>query len=202
MGKQFAAARREALAEPVTFDCTRTVEVPANGDEPARTDVKVDTFTCRGQLSTLMLSEFSHQSNIDVASAEGTALVAQFFRSVFGDPDEYGRFFRYSQTYLDDDVIVQIIGYLVEEFTGRPTKQPSPSPAQPSTTGPTSTAAGSPPAGQVLRMPAPAEQPEEPFPTRSQEYQAQDLRRLEDTVAGWDYSGSRPARSATGSTSS
>lgn len=137
MTRSYTAARREHLDEPVTFDVSRHVSEPGEDGQP-RERVVVETFACTGQVSTLLLSEFARQADLDTATPEGMALVAQFFRQAFGDEKEYGRFFRYATEHLDDEQMMAILAGLVEDFTGRPTKGRRPSPEQPSTTGPTS----------------------------------------------------------------
>lgn len=130
MGRRsYKAARREALGEPVEFDYEYVDEQGAD---------QVETFTCRGKVDTLMLSEFAHNAEVESDSPEGMALLRQFFADAFGDEAEYKRFFRLHTKHGDDDLLFEILGGLVEDFAGRPKAQPSSSSTTPSTTGPTS----------------------------------------------------------------
>lgn len=134
MGRSYKAAVRELKDDPVAFDVERIDD---------KGDVVVDKFTCRGKVSTLLLSEFAVQSDVSAATPEGMALIARFFRQAFGDEKEYGRFFRYATEHLDDEGLMAILGGLVEDFSGRPTKGRQRSPGGRSKSGRTSKGASS-----------------------------------------------------------
>lgn len=167
MTRRFTAARRAADLEPITFELAYEVPaVPRPGDgldaSAGSTDLarrgdgmreQVDTFTCRGKVSTLLLAEFARQADLDVATPDGAALIADFFRQAFGSGEEadkeYKRFFRIITEQFDDDVLMDVLSELVERLSGRPSRQQSPSRAGRSTTGTSSTGAGSPEAEVV-----------------------------------------------------
>lgn len=160
MGRRFQAARREHLAEPVTFDCVHVERKPVrDGDgKPVPGEFKevevTTTFTCRGQVSTLLLSEFADAADVDADTPQGMELLARFFKAAFGDEKEHRRFSRYAAEHLDDETTMAILAGLVEDFVGRPTTGRSLSPAQPSTTGPSTRDAGSPVVlGEVVTPP-------------------------------------------------
>lgn len=144
MTRSYAAARRQARREPVTFELAYELDDPAaglpSGPPPGATVTRTDVFTCRGQVSTLLLSEFARQEDLNSASPEGVALIAEFFMTAFADPAEYRRFRRTLDEYFDDDdaTLLLVLQGLIEDFSARPTKGLSPSPGTPSTTGTTS----------------------------------------------------------------
>jgi hypothetical protein len=139
MSRAYRAAKRAHEQEPVTFDVTHEVTTTVDGAE--QTEEVTETFTCRGGVSTLLLSEFARQADLDAASPEGMALVSQFFRQAFGEDREYRRFLRYQADHnLDDEMLMSILAGLVEDLTGRPTKGRQPSLDGPSTNGSTSKA--------------------------------------------------------------
>lgn len=125
--RSYRAARREAEQEPIEFEV-----VHFDDTGTAVTEV----FTCRGEISTLTLSEFGHAADLDSATPEGAAVLRDIFHEAFGDEKEYRRFYKLvRRIHLPDDMLVDIMGGLIEDFTGRPTQRPSSSPASPSTTG-------------------------------------------------------------------
>jgi len=161
--RRFTAARRARDLEPITFELAYEVpdeaapDAPDAGDEQAAEGAltrrgdglreQVDVFTCRGKVSTLLLAEFARQADLDVATPDGAALIADFFRQAFGQGEEadkeYKRFFRVITEQFDDDVLMDVLSELVEKLAGRPSKRPSPSRAGHSTTGTSSTGDGS-----------------------------------------------------------
>lgn len=128
--RSYKAARREATKEPVKF------EVGYEDDDGAE---KTETFTCTGEVSSLVLSEMAYNANVEIATPEGAAVLREFFAGAFGDEGEYRRFFRFVMTQgLDDDFLMEIMQGIAEDFAGRPTKRLSDSLGTPSTTGPDS----------------------------------------------------------------
>ncbi len=126
--RSYKAARREHTNEPVQFAVEYT---DRDGDEQR------EVFTCVGEVSSLVLSEMAYNADVDVTTTEGAALLRQFFAAALGDAEQYKRLFRLVLTEgLDDDILMDIMAGLVEDFTGRPTKRPSALPATPSTSGP------------------------------------------------------------------
>jgi len=135
--RSFTASRRAAKKESVEFEVNyfdAAVDEAGHDIEVEKTEV----FVCVGDISTLSLSEFARSAEIDAATPEGAAILAEIFREAFDDDAEYRRFFRFQRRYLEADDLVDILGGLIEDFTGRPTQPPSVSSASSSTDGPDS----------------------------------------------------------------
>lgn len=134
--RTFKAARRAAKQEPVEFRVEYVEEIDVDGEllEVEKSEV----FVCSGDISALSLSEFARSADLDAATAEGAAVLAEIFREAFDNDAEYRRFYRFQRRYLDPDDLVDILGGLVEDFTGRPTQLPSDSSATSPTDGPDS----------------------------------------------------------------
>lgn len=145
MGRSYKAARRAHLRQPVTF----TVDYVDDVRDPATGQVseveKTETFTCKGDMTALVLSELGYHADLNLGDPEGMAVLRQTFQAAFGDDAEYRRFFRFHiKVQLDDDTLMDILMDLVEDMVGRPTQPPSASSGAPSTTGGGSTAGTSP----------------------------------------------------------
>jgi hypothetical protein len=147
MTRIYRAARRRSQKEPVTFDLH--YEVPKEERDQESGEVmgvtyrqRTEHFVCGGEVSTLLLSELAYNADLDVADPEAMKLIRNFFANAFGDSEEgrkgYALFFRLVTRYGDDDLLMEIMAGMVEDFSGRPTKRPSQSPDTPSTTGETS----------------------------------------------------------------
>jgi hypothetical protein len=170
--RAYRAARRSASKRPVPF--TYTYEEPvATYDEQGEpsgeewVERKV-LFECRGEVSSLMLSELADSADTEVSDPAGMALLRKFFAAAFGvrtklmidretkepvlgqdgepmrEPikddayAQYAKFFKLHTEYGDDDLLMEIMQGLVEEFQARPTKPALPSSTGPETTGPVS----------------------------------------------------------------
>lgn len=132
--RSYDVAVREQLGEPVEF------ELAHRGPDGERVST---VFTCKGELSSLMLSEIARHADLEVATAAAMAIIADFFVEVFDDDAQYRRFQKYCREHrVKDEVLLQVMGDLVEDLTGRPTVQPSSSASTQSPTGRTSRAAG------------------------------------------------------------
>lgn len=143
--RSYKAARRAALKAPVEFDYEYETD-----DGTAHSE----HFVCTGEVSSLMLSEFAYNAEIAVATNEGMALIRKFLTSAFGvqtkkvgdqevvvEDDavrQYRRFFQLHTQYGSDELLMEILAGLVEDFVGRPTVQPTSSQSGQSTSGPTS----------------------------------------------------------------
>lgn len=163
MARSYKAARRAAKKQPVEFDFAyvTTAEVrDEEGDLIGTEEVdRTVHFVCKGEVSTLLLSELSYNADLDVSDPAAVKLIRDFFAQAFGvtvnleeQPDgsmverivhdeayaTYQKFFRLQTTYGDDDLLMEIMAGLVEDFSGRPTMQPSVSAGEPVTTGATS----------------------------------------------------------------
>lgn len=97
-------------------------------------------FVCDGALTTLDISELAEvaELGVDTEDPRAAAAITKFFRAALGMP-EYTRLKNFIRTEkLDDDVLVDIMAGIMEDFAARPTEQPSSSHDGQSTTGPTS----------------------------------------------------------------
>lgn len=141
--RNYKAARRRARAalEPVEFDFSWDENVAPEG-EPEQWEEHTETFQCFGQVSTLVLSELAYNSDVEVATEEGMALIRQVFAQAFGSDAkaqaDYRRFFRLVTLHGDDEVLMEIMQGLIEDLMGRPTQESSDSSSTPSTSGVTS----------------------------------------------------------------
>lgn len=124
--RSYKAARRAHTGDPVPFRYEYTDD---DGVE------QVEVFECQGEVSSLLLSELASNADVDVATPEGVALLREFFAQAFGDEAAYRRFFKLHTKYGDDDLLMDIMAGLVEDFAGRPTRRPSASPATQSSGG-------------------------------------------------------------------
>lgn len=121
--RDFRAAVREAVGEPVTFTIG-----DGNGFR--------EEFTVPTPLPAFPL--------LDLAATETdteTAAYAAFGRFIYAliDPADHGRF-RHAciKARFNDEEILELTRWLVSEATGRPTSRPSGSPERSSPTGPPS----------------------------------------------------------------
>lgn len=155
MSRAYKAARRDASREPVTFDFLweQTVEIRDESGKLQGTEreEKTQHFELHGEVSTLMLSELAYNADLDLADPEAVKLVREFFAQAFGverrlveGPNgeiqeqvvqskalaDYNLFFKLHTTFGDDDLLMEIMSGLVEDFMGRPTQQHSTSPSE------------------------------------------------------------------------
>lgn len=106
------------------------------GEKP-HFDLDGVTFVCEGGLTTLDISEFAMaaKNGMDTADPAAAAVFAEFFQAALG-PTQYRRLKDHMRSHgTDDDVLVDIMQGLMEDFLGRPTEEPSHSQTGPSTTG-------------------------------------------------------------------
>lgn len=134
-----AAQRAARAAEPLRFelvwdedqvkvDAADQPVVDDAGDPVTETVEKTATFTCRGEITTLMISEFALAANAateEEAEKHGGKL-SEIFQDAIGDDGEYDRFSRIVRKHFDDQELMEILGGIIEEQTGRPTKESSP----------------------------------------------------------------------------
>lgn len=108
--------------------------------EKSRFELDGVEFVCEGGLTTLDISEFAMaaKNGMDTADPAAAAVFAEFFQAALG-PTQYRRLKDHMRAHgTDDDVLVDIMQGLMEDFVGRPTEEPSRSQDGPSTTGRTS----------------------------------------------------------------
>lgn len=130
--RSFRAARRSAERRPVPFlfvyeEMVETKDPETDEVVGVEYEERREVFECRGEVSTLLLSELAYNSDVDVADPAAMGLIRQFFAQAFGDDDQYRRFFNLQIKHGDDELLMEILGGLVEDFAARPTKPPSPS---------------------------------------------------------------------------
>lgn len=115
--RTFGSHNKKATKSPVTFD---VLGVDDDGKE------FTETFTARAKIPGMAVLEFAALGT----SSEGNQSVAAVyhFYSVALPEEEYKRF----HTFVNDpnydvelDTLVEIIGFLVEEYASRPTEAPS-----------------------------------------------------------------------------
>lgn len=155
--RSYKAARRSAERRPVPFLYNYDEEAEVSGADGGTTVVTTEKrvlFECRGEVSTLLLSELAYNADLDVADPSAMKLIRSFFAQAFGvrshtlrdeegEPilddkgeeqqvvvhDEawrqYNKFFNLHTEHGDDDLLMEIMGGLVEDFSARPTKSPS-----------------------------------------------------------------------------
>lgn len=167
--RAFKAARRSAERRPIPFLYSWdevVVERDPDTNEAVGESVRErrEEFVCKGEVSTLLLSELAHNSDIDIADPAAMALIRNFFSQAFGvryesvvgedgevqrnphgEPIEiplqddaffaYRKFFNLHTKHGDDELLMEILGGLVEDFVARPTKPASTSQPGPSAGG-------------------------------------------------------------------
>lgn len=108
--------------------------------EPLTFSLNGETFTCVPAIQGTVLLEFVAAADSQDGGAAATALY-QFFKDCMS-ASEYERFDRVlknPEVIIDMETIGEIAGWLVEEYTQRPTRQPATSASGQLTSGPTST---------------------------------------------------------------
>lgn len=108
--------------------------------EPLEFDLEGESFIAKPAIQGAVLLEFVAAADSDSGGKSAQALY-DFFKSVM-EPEEYKRFDEYLKNpdmIFDFQVLGDIAGWLVEEYTARPTEQPRSSDDGPSSSGRTST---------------------------------------------------------------
>lgn len=138
--RAFKAARRSAERRPIPFLYEWEERVDVRDEETGEItgteyEPRQRLFECRGEVSSLLLSDLAYNSELEVTDPAGVALLRQFFAQAFGDDEQYREFFNIHIRYGDDDLLMEILQGLVEDFMARPTKSLSPSSTGQQTTG-------------------------------------------------------------------
>lgn len=140
MSRSYTSAKREHLGVKPTFDLDGV------------------TFVCEGRLTTLDLAELAEvaELGVDTEDPRAAAAISKFMRAALGST--YNAFKEHTRQYgTGDDVLIDVMRGIMEDFAARPTEQPSSSHDGQSTTGP-----GSNPEPRVISLqtgmvrPAPA----------------------------------------------
>lgn len=113
--KDFDAARREHVRESVAFA------------------LRGHRFECVPVLPALALFELASHGHL------GATATIPFLEAIVVDVDGLRDVLESKADPVDMELLVELVGWLVEEYTGRPTQRPAGSPDGLSSTGPTST---------------------------------------------------------------
>lgn len=114
--RSFGSHNKKATKEPVSFD---VLGVDEEGNE------FTETFTARATVPGMSIIDFAAGG-----AGEGknsVAAVQSFYKKALPE-EEYARFIEFTDNPKFDvelDTLVEIIGFLVEEYASRPTKAPS-----------------------------------------------------------------------------
>lgn len=122
MSRSYTSAKREHVGEKPDFELD---------------GVK---FICEGRLTTLDISELAEvaELGVDTEDPRAAAALAKFFRATLGMA-EYNRLKNHMRVNdTAEDILIDIMAGIMEDFAARPTEQPSSSDDGQSTTGPTS----------------------------------------------------------------
>lgn len=120
-----AAVQREAVELPIIY--SKMVD----GREVEDTEV----FALRGEVSILTISDAGYLSDMGLETPEAAGILRKVFEEAFGDEPECKRFREFAKRHLDNDDLAELMGLVIEETTGTPTQQSSPSsPSSPPTT--------------------------------------------------------------------
>jgi len=109
--------------------------------DPIEFELNDQTFSCKPALQGAVLLEFVSKADSENGGAAAGALYS-FFEDAM-EPNEYVRFMDYLKSpdvIIDMETIGDIAGWLVEQYTARPTQGPALSATGPSSPGTTSTA--------------------------------------------------------------
>ena len=109
-----------------------------SSDEPITFQLYGKTFRCQPAMQGRQLIEFIAQSSVEDPSSSARA-VLQFFDNaiVEADHDQFNEMTHSSETVVPMETLTEVMDWLVEQYTGRPTEPPSPSPVGDTTTGTT-----------------------------------------------------------------
>ena len=138
--RAYKAARRSAERRPIPFlyeweERVDVVDAESGEITGTRYEPRKRMFECRGEVSQLLLSDLAYNADLEVTDAAAMGLLRQFFAQAFGDDKEYREFFNLHIQYGDDDLLMEIMQGLVEDFVARPTRSPSNLPSTSETTG-------------------------------------------------------------------
>lgn len=135
-----AAKRAERAAEPHQFTLAWDEDKPTLDDDgqPVLDDAgdpvlepveQTATFTVHGEIGTLAISEFALMANAadeEEAQKHGGKL-AEVFMDAIDDAAEYTRFSKIVRKHFDDEELMEVMGGIIEDQVGRPTRESSPS---------------------------------------------------------------------------
>jgi len=112
--------------------------VAANSDEPITFQLYGETYKCQPAMQGRLLIEFIAQSSVEDPSSSAKAIL-NFFDSALA-PDDRGRFKELTESedrVVPMETLTEIMDWLVEQYTGRPTEPSSPSEPGDTSTGTT-----------------------------------------------------------------
>ena len=106
-------------------------------DEPLTFDLYDQQFRCQPALQGRVLIEFIAKSASGDPAAGAQAVLDFFDTAVIpADRERFKTMLESEEYIVPMDTLTQIMDWMVEEYTGRPTEQPSPSESGQPTTGP------------------------------------------------------------------
>ena len=110
-----------------------------NSDEPLTFDLYDTTYRCKPAMQGRLLIEFIARSSANDPAA-GAQAVLDFFDSAIIESDlqHFKDVLSSEDKIVPMDTLTEIMDWMIEEYTGRPTQQPSDSESGLPTTGPTS----------------------------------------------------------------
>ena len=115
--RTFGSHNKKASKQPVTFEL---IGVDEEGNEYS------ETFTARPKIPGIAVLEFAAAGTGDNGNASVAAIYN--FYSIALPQEEYERFYAFAKDPKYDvelDDLVEIIGFLIEEYASRPTEAPS-----------------------------------------------------------------------------
>ena len=110
----------------------------ASSDEPITFQLYGETFRCIPAMQGTTLIEFIAQASMDDPSA-GARAVLNFFTTVIvqSDLEKWEAMTKSSETIVPMETLSEIMDWLVEQYSARPTEPPTASPPGDTTTGTT-----------------------------------------------------------------
>lgn len=110
----------------------------ASSDEPITFTLYGETIRCKSAMQGRSLIDFIAQSSQDDPSSAARAVLSFFDQAVVEeDHDTFNRITTGTETIVPMDTLSEIMDWLVEQYTGRPTEPPTPSPSGDTSTGTT-----------------------------------------------------------------
>jgi hypothetical protein len=103
-------------------------DTAANGDDVIVIDINDQSFGCRGRMPGYEILEFVENLDDDRPNLAGSALKGLLTNAII--PKDRERFVAYvkdEQNNVSMELLSEIAGYLMEQYTGNPTQQQQPS---------------------------------------------------------------------------
>jgi hypothetical protein len=120
-----AANRAEGQVDPVDFEVSWFEKVTGPDGTPVELE-QTEVFHAYGEPSMATLTDAGYFAELNTDTPEAMAIIRRIFMEAIGDEDEFKRFWKISRHL--GDTLIDIMGGLIEDTLGRPTKRPSDSP--------------------------------------------------------------------------